>query len=350
MSEDYISEIFEGKESFNQKELETLNKKIRKNNFVENQYNEAKTITGIIRIKSEEELYENQLIKPLISFLNSIDGKGTLYLGINTPRGASHFLDVVPVSEKTIKNEEHLRELIVSKLGVIPREFETPNISIKKIKFKKGNVYIIGINRVNKNSVYYSKLSDNIYKRSYDVTSKLNLTESLQLIESKRNPLLKLRVSFSRFDGKPNLMSNKLKKMKLIYNLSLVNDGLEPSELTTIILGISNRGEYLPEIEFPNDFQKRDSPPGAQKGFQLVNNTNFGHLPVYPMTPLNLGNMSIEWKEHLDLDLEFVIKIMDKKGLTLQSFSLRELFKPKERGTVLDFNPVDEKVEYISYI
>jgi len=195
----YIEKIFEGKNNFSDEGLIELNSKLKSNYFIENQYNEAKTFGGKKTnsdnnfIKDNEELYEKHIIKPIVGFLNSIEGFGYLYLGISSggPR-ESKFLNIEPVDKKIIKSEDILEQIIVDKLGIYPNLSDTYKLIIEKISFNSGAVFIVSIKKNKNNCIFYSRLTDNIYRRNSGSTKKLNFIESLRFIESIKSPKLSL--------------------------------------------------------------------------------------------------------------------------------------------------------------
>ncbi len=344
-----MQEIFDGKESFDDEDLDNLNKTIKSMNLIENQFNEAKALGNKDKITDDENLYEDILIKPIIAFLNSFDGFGNLYLGISTGgQGNPKFLDIRPIEEKFIKNEEYLRNLITNKIGIIPKPYEFPKIEIKKIKFPSGNVFIINVSKTSNSLAYYSKLTNKVYKRSADQSSSLNLVETLQLIESKKNPQVRLKCKFLSVNPDHSIFE-KTKEHEYAYELELINEGLEPSELITGLIQISPWpfSEYVPKIEFSSPFiSKRDE--SFPETYQFCYGIPSHSMPVYPIIPTLFGKLTLKIKPSLNFNLNFKITIMDKKGITKQSFSIKEIF---EVGiSTPNFNPVDEKIEYSPYV
>ncbi len=342
MQESYIRQIFEGKKTFDLKGLKELNKKISSMGLIENQFNEAKVLNNQDKLTSNDKLYEENLIRPLIAFLNSFDGFGYLYLGVRSSQGNPKFLNVQPIKEEIIKNEEHLRILMTGKIGTIPRHSDFPRIEIERINFPSGNVFIVKASRTNNFLAYYSKITDKIYKRHADESTPLDLFGATQFIGMKKSPRISLKCTFLR--------NNPEDKNKLIYDLHLVNDGLEPSEsITGLISVLPGIGiEYLPKISFPSSFVLRTDANAILPLYQF-NCAHPSHdMPVYPGVPTRLGELILEVNHGSSFNLKFQIKIMDKKSVTNQSFSIKDIFKTGV--SIPNFNPVDEKIEYSPYV
>jgi hypothetical protein len=219
----YFTEIFDGKTIFNtEDELNNLQNKIKAGNWHENQYNEAKLIIPNKKSWDLENkanlLLESQIIKPIVGILNSIEGNGTLYLGIDTNDGNgprnNKFEKIVPVIQDIIKDKSSLQSLIYVKsggnVGIYPNYSEPPEININSISCFNGNIFIVNVQRKDNNCVFYSKITNKIYKRYNDNTVELNLQEQIAFIESKR--IAKIIIS-------SNIKSNNL------LELSYINKG-----------------------------------------------------------------------------------------------------------------------------
>lgn len=337
MRESYFEKIFEGKIKFNNNELTKLNKKIKQEIFNENQFNEAKYFLNEDKIRPNEELYETHIIKPIVSFLNSHEGFGNLYLGIHTGgSGKSKFLNIKPISNKIIKGEDDLRDLIFNKLGTLPIAHEKPKIEIKKVEFKSGNVFVVFVEMPNNYSVYYSRITDYIYKRNSDESKKLSLIESLQLIESKKNPRVSLKLTHKK-------LTRKDKFREITYGVELINKGLEPSFFTTGIIRIKFKGNNQTTIKSkPNSWELIESDASSSK-YQFCHGMPPNFIPIYPIINSNLGDLVIRTKDFFELD--FVVKILDKKGMTSQKFSLIDKFEEK----IMNFSPRNNEVIYSPY-
>ncbi len=346
MKESYLQDIFEGKSKFNNDELTELNKKLKQGSFNEGQFNEAKYFHNKDKIRSQNNLYEGHIIKPIVGFLNSYEGFGNLYLGIDTGgSGKSRFLDIKPINKKIIKGEDDLRDLIFNKLGVLPASPEKPKMEIKRIEFETGNVFVIFIEKTNNYSVYYSRLTDYIYKRNSDVTNKLSLIENLQLIESKKNPRLSLKLIPKKYTPIDVGSTKKKNSTEITYDVKIINEGLEPSFFTTGMISIKFKGNNKTKIKStPSIWELTKSDDSLYK-YQFYCGMPPQHMPIYPIINSSVGELVISTENFFNLDFE--IKILDKKGITRQEFSLKDEF---EVGThTMNLNPINNKINYSPY-
>ncbi len=337
---------------FSLDEQEKLNEKLKKNNWIENQFNEAKFFNNIDKIRSDEVLYESHLIKPLVGFLNSLEGFGTLYLGIDTGgNGCPKFLGVKPIKKEIIKNEEALRSLIFDKLGILPYSIEKPKIEIEKIEFKEGNVFIVFIERKNNNSGYYSRITNQIYKRNADETNRFDLVDSLHFLESKKNPQLRLNFQPKMPTTEYRGLLKQIAITNYVYNVVISNEGLEPGFFVTGIVEVKiNRH---PEIDVskkiniltPNNWkfisQKEDL-----EIYQFNVGMNLNNAPIYPKIGMNFGEFKVN-TEGNTLDIEIRSTIADTKGISEQEFNLG--IKWEEENKTISFGPHDEKFKYEPY-
>jgi len=346
MKESYLQDIFEGKSKFSHTELAKLNRKIKREFYTENQFNEAKYFHNIDKIRRTQELYESHIIKPLIGFLNSYEGFGNLYLGIDTGgSGKSKFLEIKPISNKVIKSEEDLRDLIFEKLGTLPISHEKPKIEIKKIEFKSGNIFIVFIERSNNYSAYYSRITENIYKRNMDETKKLSLIESLQLIESKKNPRLSLKLTPKNYNSEVIGPTENEFFTEITYDVEIINEGLEPSFFTTGIIHIKFKGNNQTTIKNKPSIWRLIESDSSSCKYQFSHGMPPNPMPIYPIINSNSGKLVIRTKNFFDLD--FIIEILDKKGVTSQKFSLTDKF---EVGvSTMNLKPINNKISYSSY-
>jgi hypothetical protein len=180
------------------------------NKYHENNIFEAKTIFKDLyeytykdqqnKKFAEYPILETHILKPIISFLNSIDGEGLLALGIKTEMQTSTCIKIEGIDSKVINNEQQLKSLILTNLGYIGKKQE-PNIEIKSIIYTENNdifneknetskkqIFLIEVNRINYKDIFYSKISNLIYIRRNDSSYKLDLTlpEAIEFIEKKR--------------------------------------------------------------------------------------------------------------------------------------------------------------------
>lgn len=286
---DYFTEIFDNKMKFESKEdLDNLNEKLKKNNWTENQYNEAKIINKL------DDEHKNKIISEICAFLNSADGQGSLYLGIEAKNES--FTEIKPVDQKIIRDEGHLRDIIKGNLGIFPKEFIFPTIDIKTITFLCGNVYILAVKNLDSTVVYYSKITDYIYQRHGKSTIRLSLKEQLSLIESK-----KIAKVFVRIRGK---------------DICFYNAGVIPAKEVTTIITILYEQSLKINISGQNVI-KQDNSVSEELIFQInIGNLN-GNILIYPELFTKVATMSISGQGIFRLQM----KTYEENGYSEQDVS-----------------------------
>jgi hypothetical protein len=212
------------------------------------------------------------------------------------------------------------------------------------VEFNSGNIFTVFVERPNNYSVYYSRLKDYIYKRNADETKKISLIETLQLIESKKNPRVSLRLEFKRVLQNNDTILTKNKMNDYVYEVNLINEGLEPSFFTTGLITI-NISEGDVKIKKTPWNVNEDTNPKMYK-YQFSCGMTPIVMPVYPKIGFSLGEFIIA-SETPFFKLDFIIKILDKKGITYQEFSLGDKFE-NEISTIAQ-GMLENKVNYSSY-
>jgi len=311
----YYEEIFEGKTSFNEEEEKELNDKLKKNNWFENQFNEAKSFTDFstsIKESKDKEgniTYESHLIKPIVAFLNSLEGQGTLFLGIYSGgAGQNKFLDVRPINKKFIKGEEHLRNLILSGLGIYPFELNKPQIDPKKITFKKGFVFVVDVKRTNREATYYSRITDYIYQRHNNQSTKLSLIESFSFINSKIVPRIYLKYQIK--DSEPD---------KIQIDLFCENRGFTPGKYVTGII-VLQHDENITVTHSELELKENTT---TIKKYLFILGYPPGKLLAYPGLPMGVGSIIVQKKDTNSISIiKFEIKIFEDKGVSDQRLTL----------------------------
>jgi len=329
---DYFTEIFESKLSFNtEDEFNNLQSKIKSGNWVENQYNEAKMIMpnkkSWDKSNKDNSLLESQIIKPIVGMLNSIEGYGILYLGIDTndKKGTRNnkFEKIVPILEDIIKDKPTLQGLIYQKsggnLGIYPANSISPKIDITPVSFSNGNIFIITVKRVDNTNIYYSKITGKIYRRSNDITDALHLQEQIAFVESKRIARPTIFITPNWSDG------------KLCFKLSFLNKGNMIAKYISCRLHISTdpalKFEVYTKSTKAYKFKQPDGEIKLKKSDETITiqyiydfvagYPSLNSLYLYPELYMNLCDIYISGDNNI-FSLRF--DICEERGKTIQTF------------------------------
>ncbi len=308
---DYFAEIFDNKTKFETKEdLDKLNEKLKAGNWVENQYNEAKIITKL------NEEYKNKIISEICAFLNSSEGQGTLYLGIEAKNEI--FTEIKPIDQKIIKDESHLRDIIKGNLGIYPKEFIFPVIDIKTITFIGGCAYILIVKNLDNTVVYYSKITDYIYQRHGKSTIKLSLKEQLSLIESKKIAKVFVRINREK-------------------DIFFYNEGVIPAKkVTTLITILCDRSLKI-NITGQNVI-KQDNSVSDNLIFQINSGNLIGSILIYPVIPTVVAKLSVSGQGFFKMQM----KTYEENGYSEQNVSFSYIAD--------ELSLIESKEDYYTYI
>jgi hypothetical protein len=153
--------------------------------------------------ESEKELKE-AILKNVVAFLNTSEGRGLLILGIKDVRKERYEKKITGVPKDLVGGrtsgevEGYIREIVFSKLKSIPPFVAPPRLDVKVFDCKSdcelsrdGWLILVYVER-KADALYYSEIDGNAYIREGSSTRKLSLMEVVQLIESKRKPMLVL--------------------------------------------------------------------------------------------------------------------------------------------------------------
>ncbi|MFA4887723.1 MAG: hypothetical protein WC595_05905 [Candidatus Nanoarchaeia archaeon] len=280
--------------------IEEVEEKLIKNKYKESQIFDAKAIKTI-----EEDFKESHLIKPVISFLNSKEGRGLLCLGVSTGGKRNNICEkIVPIKAEVIVNGERLRALISDNVGTIPVVHDNFSMNIEVVSDQTmGNIFLVEVEIKDRNCVYYSKISDYVYVRNNDESKKLTLPEEIVFINEKIVPRI-------------ILYADQMKEQEegVRFNLAYRNEGLKPGkQVSTIIVIHSSNKELKPTIKGMGVSSLSGLNIGEYESFQI-------NLPstslIYPKLPTFFAHLFIPTKN--DFKCYIQAEIYESSGKTIQ--------------------------------
>ena len=275
-----------------------VNQKIREDSTRE--YKEIK--------KLGDQQIEKGMIAPLIGFINTLSGNGLLILGIKDENGFP--VEIKPVDQNLLKNEEQVRAIIVSRIDTIPRMKEFMRLSVIHIPIKEsGNVFLIEIEKTNECCVCYSTISQCAYLRRNDETTRLSLFDTLGLITSRNFPRIFIYIG---------ALPETEKEFK--FDVEFRNEGFKPGRyVTTLIkffyddsLDITLEGTHIQDVSHLN--------PDAKKTYNITAAYPPGTVLLYPNLSTVAGRLKIHPKK--DFELTIVALTYEDEGRTIQEIKL----------------------------
>jgi len=266
-----ISEVFGKEHGLKRSDLEKI---IIENELVESVNLEYKGVGQ--KDSLDDELAEAILVRPLVSFLNTIERRNALLIiGVNAKKHVP--TDIEPVAESVLTAERVL-SLVRAHIGSIPGLPNSPDVNVVPVKCgSKGAVYLIELGTWPAGA-YYSRLSNLSYVREGDSSRKLTLPEFFELSR---------RLSGSGSSMDLDSVSVKLDEAtgKTTYKIRLVctNYGNRPGEFVGGFVGIhKSAGKKLDSVRAPDTFvDVSHLNPDWERMFSFAVNLRDGG-PVYP--------------------------------------------------------------------
>lgn len=278
---------------------EDILKDIVSQDMRENSHFECKQVK-----KLSDEEKENHICKPLVGFLNSLDGHGLLILGLDMRN--DNPIHKKPISNEIIKNEEQLRSIIHSWISTIPSFSDTYYLEIFKVPEDDNcNYFLIEITRKVDNCIYYSTHSQLGYIRNNDETITLKLPELINLLAQKNNPRLFINI---------NKTSNDVKKA--VFSLYLLNEGFQPGRNVLIHLECVFSNGVVFDISGKELKRTSVDQLPNRKTYRFTCGMPPNTLLIYPGFSIILGELTISG---IDGAFGFInVDIFEDKGRTTQ--------------------------------
>jgi hypothetical protein len=282
--------------------------------------------------KMYDENKEQCIIKPIIGFINKLtNGDGLLILGIDEEDRLAK--SIKPISKSLIKDEEQLRAILASNILSIPHSKEFPELMIQKVSMGTDNIFLVEVKRTNDNCVYYSAITDNAYVRINDVTERLSLPGTIDLIARKNFPQIFMYINESEESGD-----------EFVYDVGLINEGLEPGRYVTAIIGFYHEHYDLNVVLEGTDIFDIDKTTrnihktGAKKAYQVMAGYPPKSLLLYPKRQMYIGRLKISPKKNFNLKLH--IEICEERGITEQEIVMVNVGGARSREeTTCKFTP-----------
>lgn len=278
--------------------------------FKENVFFECKRIEKAASGESKQKIDPRDLIIPeLVAFLNKIDLEGgILALGIEAKDKMPTKISGIDIS--LIKSEGQLRDWIINDVSSIPKSLDYPTIEIETINLSENkNIFLIEIHPQDANVVYYCKRDGRAYKREADETKRINLDETVRLIEEKRTAKVFINLEDIRFEEEGVIVH---RQVKVVYN----NFGSKPASRGSALFLFTttnrdnceityNISAILDVTDINNCFKC------YQKEFENI---------LYPNRPVVAGVIDLKFNESATITLSF--EFDEEKGRSHQIFSI----------------------------
>jgi len=285
----------------------------------------------VFKGEKAKEKREKSLIKPLVAFLNTIEGKGLLVLGINDEKHGKQRVPtgITPIPSNQIRNESALRSWIHEYIRSVPHYGQVPELKIVSVPIKKtGNVFLIEIESKDTGCLYYSTISGLAYERKNDESKPLDLHKSIEIVHKKASPKVFI------------FLEETKSKRGIGYRVILVNDGVKPGRNILGVVHIYHSENVVVEMTGVG-IRKRRMLPKKGKVYQITSGTPPSTHLIYPKAECETGLLLIRGEG--DFDIHMLLRINERMGYTKQEIKLEKRF-----GNVVVTYPVEDFFPYIS--
>ena len=272
--------------------------------------------------KCRKDKKEELLIKPLVAFLNKYQPEGGLLIwGINAKEGIP--TELKAFQKGTIKREDIDRWISMS-ISSIPFPKDFPDVEIEEVEVDGKSVFLIEIHPRDFNTVYFSKMTNKVYRRRGKGSEEIPLPEIYKMIEEKIIAKVFLTLEVKKFES---LENGKVRaEIKFLY----FNEGCTPAEWIKSILIIQViRGEETLKLdttridalnslnESPYVWNTEIKCPPKGLVFQI---DKYFREVIYPHVPHEITTLIIEY--NINTELKIRITTYEYKGRSRQIFTL----------------------------
>ena len=219
MEENLIEEFFGKSDSITKEDLENFLKDT--NEFILLEFKEIR----------EPRQTKDLILKSLVGFLNSAEGKGVLIVGVSDDKQ-------IKGVHRDHLDEQRIRNWIRDGIDSVPRAIVAPYFRI--VKVKTGDDVYVHLIEVHKKDdvVYFSRESGCAYVRVGDSTKRLNLSESLELVAKKS--LAKPYIIFE-----VEIVHRGDDGIVLALHPELRNIGAKPALYVTIVIAVASNSAII---------------------------------------------------------------------------------------------------------
>ena len=175
----------------------------------------------ILEAKMIRSLNFDHFFKPLIGFLNKIDGTGgVLVIGAKASQGKP-IEEISGVSNDLVKGVE---DRILDDILAFPTQRAAFRMNVVRVPLKSGNtVVLIEIHPSSSTYAYYSDSENESAIRKGYSTERMKVADFIKFVEGKRSPRVKMEI-LRGLNSKDQTMKDR-EKMAVTLHLNCLNEG-----------------------------------------------------------------------------------------------------------------------------
>jgi len=283
---------------------------------------------------SEDHLKE-LVLKSVVGFLNSDEGRGLLILGVEGKERAGRLVCIPRglLGDRREVSESRLRNWVFSYLGSIPPTIASPRIFVKVFDCMEcglssdGWIGVVYAER-SQDALYYSKIDEGAYIRRGSETRRLSLEEVFSAVEAKRRPIAVVALGLNRVEGNTlvldvhihNIGFSVTRAIAVLMTLAKPLQLLEVTPQGTPSASAKSVGETFSVAHSTGSIMKR-SESDRDVSFQISVVSPIS-LPAFPLAPYKVGEIALSLGKEIryfsGISMTFAAKVHTEATYTLQ--------------------------------
>jgi hypothetical protein len=307
-----INEIFGKMENISKQDIENCIMTPSLRESVNLEYKSLHRIEQSFKDSKDNDKKEGVLIKPLVAFLNKFSSEGgLLLLGVSDKDGVP---DNIAPARKGFFSSEQFRSWIHENISAIPSIRDFPQLNIKEITINGNSIFLIEIHPIDIYTVYYSKITNNVYQRKNDESVSISLPDAVKLISEK--VCAKVFIDIKEVSKKSQ---DPLTELHLDF--SFINDGVKPGEWVKALLSfrlLKGQRGHVRIFSVSTNWSARN--PLIENEFNAYIINEWLHDIVYPKVLFGIGEIGLYIGSNEEIRLNSTV--YEKEGKSEQQFSI----------------------------
>jgi len=305
-----INEIFGKTENISKEDIEKCIITPKLQESVNLEYKSLIKIEKGLKDSEGNDKKEDVLIKPLVAFLNKFSSEGgLLVLGVSAQDGIP---EKIATANKGFFSSEQFRSWIHGNISAMPSFRDFPQLNLKEIAINGNSIFLIEIHPKDIYTVYYSKITNNVYQRKNDESMSISLPDVFKLVSEKI--CAKVFIDVNEVSKKPQGILTEL-----YLGFSFINEGVKPGEWVKALLSFKvskgQRGNV--RIFSVNASWGKRHPLTENEIYAFIIDEWLRHI-IYPKVLFSIGEIGLYLGNDEEISLN--VTVYEKEGMTEQHF------------------------------
>ncbi|MGC8618806.1 MAG: helix-turn-helix domain-containing protein, partial [Thermoplasmata archaeon] len=258
----------------------------------------GRTENDILEVKTVKKINFDDVFKPLVGFLNKIDGTGgVLVLGVKAPQGRP-IEGIEGVDRDLVKNIE---DMISDDILAYPTHRAAFHMKVERVPLDNGKIVVlIEVHPSSSSYAYYSDSENESALRKAYSTEIMKIADFVKFVEGKRSPRVKVQIA-GGLNSKG--MSMNIENATVILEMSYMNEGNKVGKSVLSVIDIYYEirdGAKVPVFNVDGLFKEqeaellrfmKDPKFALMKRYIVFLNPLSAPNMLYPQLPLKIGSI-----------------------------------------------------------